>query len=92
MNASRMRLAELTSSTGALVLGFGLGLMSAKYLGTRGVPIIMIGIVMHAWGMYDKSRLERRVGLDRPTWSKVLYWLCWISLIVLIPALFIWRR
>ncbi len=81
--SSRVHLADLTSGIGALVLGFGLGLLSFKYVSVESAPIIVVGILMHAWGMYDKRRLEQDAGIRTPTWSKLLYWICWLSLTVI---------
>lgn len=79
----RLRLAELTSSLGAGVLGLGLGVLAAAALRDLVGPILVAGGVMHVWGMFDKHRLERAAGAKQPWWSALLYWLCWAALAVL---------
>lgn len=76
--ASRLKLAELTSSLGAGVLGAGVGLLLATWLGGLALPILAVGLTMHAWGMRDKHALE--AGLAQPRWSAALYWACWLIL------------
>jgi hypothetical protein len=77
---ARTRLAELTSGVGAVVLGIGLGVLMAGRLQDLALPVLGSGIVMHAWGMYDKHRLERQVGAVEPSWAVRLYALCWLIL------------
>ena len=50
----RKRIAELTSGIGALVLGVGLGVVLGGRLAGLGLWAIIVGAVVHAWGMYDK--------------------------------------
>jgi hypothetical protein len=88
--SSRLNLAELSSSMGAGVLGAGLGVVVADQLGGFGWPIVVAGLVMHAWGMTDKHQLEASRGESRPAWSTVLYWVCWLALLALL-VLIVWR-
>jgi predicted MFS family arabinose efflux permease len=76
----RLRLAELTSSVGALVLGIGLGALLGNVLGGFGLPLLMAGALVHAWGMFDKHRLEQRTGAPDVRWHVVAYWACWLLL------------
>jgi hypothetical protein len=76
--ASRLKLAELTSSLGAGVLGAGIGILLAGYLGGLGLPVLVLGLVLHAWGMRDKHALE--AGAPQVWWSTALYWICWVAL------------
>jgi len=76
----RLRLAELTSGLGAVVLGGGLGVLMADRLAGFGPAILGAGIALHAWGMVDKHRQERGQGGAQPWWSGALYWACWIGL------------
>jgi uncharacterized membrane protein YecN with MAPEG domain len=76
----RIRLAELTSGAGAVVLGIGLGVLLAGRLADAALPILASGIVVHAWGMYDKHRLERSSGLETVWWAPVVYGACWVML------------
>jgi hypothetical protein len=84
---SRARLADLTSSIGAGVLGIGLGAYFGSKLHSLAVPVLVAGAAMHAVGMLDKHRLERSLGVARPPWwSAALYWLCWVALAALAVA------
>ena len=85
--SARVRLAELSSSLGAGVLGLGLGALLASQLHGLGVPIILIGLVLHVWGMTDKHRLEH--GRAQLWWSTALYWICWVGLAGLATVLIV---
>lgn len=76
--SQRVKLAELTSSVGAGILGGGLGVLAAGYLDGLGVPILVLGLLLHTWGMRDKHALE--AGRSQPAWSVALYWICWVAL------------
>jgi hypothetical protein len=76
----RIRLAELTSGLGAAVLGLGLGVVMASYLSNLGVPILVAGLLLHAWGMTDKHRLEANPDVPSAWWVTALYWGCWLLL------------
>jgi hypothetical protein len=80
-DASRAKRAELAGSTGAGVLGAGLGLLLAQWAAPYALPLMLAGVLMHGWGMLEKHRLE--AGAEIPLWSKALYWLCWIVLGIL---------
>jgi hypothetical protein len=84
-SVGRMRLAELTSGVGAGVMGVGIGVVLANHIRGLGVPILVVGGLLHAWGMVDKHRLEARARAPRPRWSMALYWLCW-ALLALVAA------
>ena len=73
----RLRLAELTSGIGALVLGVGLGALAGERLQGLGVLLLIAGMAAHAWGMVDKHRLERRAGAPEAWWEPLAYWSCW---------------
>jgi hypothetical protein len=55
---ARMKSADLLSSTGALVLGIGLGVVFAAYIGRAAVAVLVVGVVSHGWGMLQKHRLK----------------------------------
>lgn len=80
--ASRLKMAELTSTVGAGVLGVGIGILLASVARGLVLPLIAIGLVLHLWGMIDKHRMEG--GTPQPTWSVATYWLCWIALVGLV--------
>ena len=48
----------------ALVLGIGLGALFSRWLATAAGLIIVIGLVLHAFGMWDKHRLAYRPSID----------------------------
>jgi hypothetical protein len=79
----RLRLAELTSGVGAVVLGIGIGVLAADRLGRFGLPLLLIGGVVHVWSMFDKHRLERQASAPDVWWESVAYWACWGLLAVL---------
>jgi hypothetical protein len=81
---NRLKLAELTSSVGALVLGIGLGVFLTRWIGGSGESVVLAGAVLHGWGMWDKHRLES--GALRPPWSVWLYWFCWLGLGVVLAV------
>ena len=78
----RLRLAELTSGMGAVILGVGLGVLAADHLVRFGLPLLLVGAAVHAWGMFDKHRLEK-AGAPDAWWEPVAYWTCWSFLAVL---------
>ena len=90
-SARRLRLAELVSSLGAGILGLGVGVWAASYLTGLGLPIVGAGLLLHAWGMADRHRMEAKQGAPRIWWSTLMYWLCWLSLGGLV-AYAAWRR
>jgi len=79
----RLRGAELTSSVGAVVLGVGLGVLAADHIGSLGLPLLLVGAVVHAWGIYDKHRLERQADSPDVWWEPMASWTCWALLAVL---------
>jgi hypothetical protein len=82
--APRLRLAELSSSLGAGVLGLGIGVLISSSVAGLGWPILVVGLVLHAWGMADKHRIEAKQGAPRVWWSTLLYWLCWVALAAIV--------
>jgi hypothetical protein len=81
----RWRIADLTSGTGALVLGIGGAFFASVFARTSGW-ILLTGAVAHGWGMVDKRRLERGAA-TQPRWATALYWVCWIALAGLAVAI-----
>ena len=77
---NRVKVAELTSGVGALVLGIGLGALFPRWFGSTAWLITLAGLLLHAFGMWDEHRLERTAqrGVDR--WVTALYWTCWLLL------------
>lgn len=78
-----LKLAELTSTLGAGVIGAAVGLALASNLREFVTPIFALGLLMHLWGMTDKHAIETRGGAVRPRWAALLYWFCWVALIAI---------
>ncbi len=89
MNASHFKRAELTSSIGAAILGGGVALLFAEALAHFAMTILLVGIFVHAWGMYDKRRVEREFGARRIWWAEALYWICWVAIAALAVYIFV---
>jgi hypothetical protein len=75
-----LKLAELTSGVGALVLGVGLGTLFAAWIRSAAVVVTLAGVLVHAFGMWDKHRLEAEASADRGLLVPALYWVCWLIL------------
>ncbi len=78
---SQVKRAELTAAIGAGVLGAGLGLLLDRALKPYTLPILLLGLLIHGWGMYDKHRLESHSEAPRLWWAEWLYWGCWVTLL-----------
>jgi hypothetical protein len=89
---NRLKLAELTSGVGALVLGVGLGALFPQWFGRMAGVITVVGVSLHAFGMWDKHRVEARDEAENPLWVVVLYWVCWLLLAGVLAMLLFWRR
>ena len=89
--ASRLKVAELTSGVGALVLGIGIGSLFPRWFGPAAAAITIAGIILHAFGMWDKHQLE---STDAPSagWVTAVYWICWVMLAGVVVWLLIIRR
>jgi hypothetical protein len=44
---------------GAACIAFGLGVLFATYLQWLAIPALILGIVMHSWGMYRIHQRNR---------------------------------
>jgi hypothetical protein len=84
--AAPRKRAQLLSTTGALVLGIGLGVMLAGALQAHAALIVLVGATAHVIGMVENHRLEQREG-PLPRWADGLYWLCWLALAALVLAI-----
>jgi len=89
---NRLKLAELTSGVGALVLGVGLGALFPQWFGRAAGVITVVGLSLHAFGMWDKHRVEGRNKAENSVWVVVLYWVCWLLLVGVLGMLLFWRR
>lgn len=84
---NRTKLADLSSGVGALVLGGGLGALFPGWFAPAAGFITLSGLALHAFGMWDKHRLETAADAENPVWVTVLYWLCWLALAGLLAVL-----
>jgi hypothetical protein len=53
--------------------------------------ITVMGLCMHAFGMWDAHRLDAQHDVETSRWTAALYWLCWLSLAAVVAVL-VWRR
>ncbi len=53
--------------------------------------IAVVGLSLHAFGMWDKHRLEARGEAENPQWVVALYWMCWLLLVAVMAMLLFWR-
>jgi hypothetical protein len=77
---TRLKLAELTSGVGALVLGVGLGALFARWVGPAAGVVTLAGVLVHSFGMWDKHRQEGQTSTDSGWLVLALYWVCWLLL------------
>ena len=77
---AQIKRAELLSSIGAGVLGAGIALLWASILAPYAAPILLLGLLAHAGGMFKKHQLERHDESTRIWWVEALYLLCWLGL------------
>ena len=88
---TRLKFAELTSGVGALVLGIGLGALVPQWFSQSATLIVFAGVVAHAFGMWDKHRLEAQAQVETGPWVVALYWVCWLLLAGVVIFLFVAR-
>ena len=84
---TRLKIADLTSGVGALVLGVGVGALFPLWFAPAAGLITFAGLVTHALGMWDKHRLESAAHAESPPWVGALYWLCWLLLAAMLAIL-----
>lgn len=76
----KMKRAELLSTIGAGILGAGIALLLPNILANYAIPILFLGLVAHAVGMFQ-MRAGQQHNNQRVWWMEALYWLCWMALI-----------
>lgn len=81
---TQIKKAELLSSLGAGVLGAGIALFLANILEGYAAPILLLGLLAHAVGMFQKHRLEKGSENIHVWWIEALYWICWLALVALL--------
>lgn len=86
---TRLKVAELTSGVGALVLGVGLGALFPQWFTPAAGVIALAGVITHAFGMWDKHRLEGQAHAVAVPWVTALYWVCWLLLAGVVAFLFV---
>jgi hypothetical protein len=74
------------------VLCVGLGGLFPQWFGSAAGLITVVGLFLHAFGMWDKHRLEARGHAENPTWVVALYWVCWLLLAAVVSILPLWSR
>lgn len=84
---ARQKLGQLTSSTGAGVIGVGLGALAATSLRDLEAIVLAVGLALHIWGMVATHRAED--GAAQPAWVTATYWLCWAALVGLAAVLIV---
>lgn len=84
---ARLKRADLASGVGAGLLGFGLGAGTAETVAGLAPAVLLVGLVLHGWGMVAKRALERDRQAAEPRWSLVLYRGCWLALALLVVVL-----
>lgn len=89
---NRLKVAELSSGVGALVLGAGLGALFPSWFAPAAGLVTVSGLALHAFGMWDKHRLEAANETENPLWVTALYWLCWLLLAGVLVTLFLRHR
>ena len=82
--------ASLLSTTGALVLGVGLGALIGERLGGAAWFVAIAGLVAHLWGMVAGRRIQQGQGHRFARWETWGYWICWV-LIAVGAAVVPWR-
>ena len=87
---TRLKVAELTSGVGALVLGVGLGALFPGWFGPAAGLITVAGLCMHAFGMWNKHRLESVSAAASAPWVVALYWICWFLLAAVLAVVVFW--
>lgn len=77
---ARIKRAELLSTVGAGVLGGGLAPLLPQSVASYAIPILLAGLLGHAFGMAQKHQLEQQGAVVRVWWMEALYWFCWLIL------------
>lgn len=88
---TRLKLAELTSGMGALVLGGGLGALFPRWFAPAAGLVALAGVVAHSVGMWDNHRLQAQAPAESGPWVVALYSVCWLLLATAVAFLFVRR-
>jgi hypothetical protein len=88
MTSNSVRLAQSASALGAAILGFGIGVKWGSSVATFALVIVLVGAVLHGWGMYVMQLKEGSPKANQV--AKLLWvsaWLCMILLVGLVVYL-----
>jgi len=77
---TRLKRAELLATIGAGALGAGFALLIQRWREVLAAMLLVVGLIVHGWGIYAKRRLENESRLPRTPWVDTVYWLCWAAL------------
>ena len=89
----QLKRADLLSSVGAGFLGAGIAIFLPEALKSQGVAILIIGLISHGSGMYLKHQIEKKLNYKAQLWENILYWGCWIALLLLLIYLILgWMK
>jgi len=77
----QVKIGVLASGLGAGILGAGVGVYLAQYLGSYAGPLITIGLAVQIWGVLESLNLDANV--PRIWSAEVLYWVFWVVLVVI---------
>lgn len=81
--------ADLLSITGATVAGIASGAWLANAIRPLFLPMLVVGLLVHAVGMKARHRLDEKAGALPASWQW-LYFVCWLAIAVL-PVLAAWH-
>jgi hypothetical protein len=81
---STSRIAQSASAIGAAILGFGAGIEFGTKLHGYGIWVIVIGALIHIYGMYlmQMKRVDKKSGAAK--FLLVSAWICLIALLATI--------
>ena len=63
-----------------------------RWFGPTAGLITGVGVCLHAFGMWDKHRLEARSATDSASWIVAVYRICWGLLAVVLVLVVLWPR
>ena len=69
------------------MLGTGLGALFARHLAPGAIAVAAAGLLLHAWRMYDKHRLERGSDAVSDALRRAPLRICWDLLMLVVGYL-----
>jgi hypothetical protein len=79
-----LKKADLLSTAGAGILGAGIAIVFQDVLKSHATIILTLGIISHGGGMLLKHNLEKANRHKPHPWENILYWGCWLSIVLLL--------